>query len=82
MKDELKRRHTPEKGAFTIVIGSEEDDSKAPKPSREKGLLLAALLISLATAQVVYSNIATFLPPYRTVKHPMMSDFAIGTIIA
>ena len=27
---------------------------------------LWALLVSLAASQIVYSNIATFLPPYRT----------------
>lgn len=54
----------------------DEEDTKAKKS------LLAALLVSLASSQVVYSNIATFLPPYRTEKHPELSDFSIGVILA
>lgn len=32
----------------------------------QKTKTLLALLVSLAASQIVYSNIATFLPPYRT----------------
>jgi hypothetical protein len=49
-------------------------------PSNKK--LLIALLISLSASQVVYSNIATFLPPYRTEKHPAISDTLIAIILA
>jgi hypothetical protein len=41
-----------------------------------------ALLVSLATSQVVYSNIATFLPPFRSEKHPGMNDTQVGFILA
>ena len=54
-------------------------DSNYKPPGNNK--LLAALLISLAASQVVYSNIATFLPPYRTQKHPGLSDFSVAIIL-
>ncbi len=44
--------------------------------------LLCALLLSLATSQVVYSNIATFLPPFRTAKHQELTDTDIGIVLA
>ncbi len=51
------------------------------KPENEKKLMVA-LVISLATSQIMYSNVATFLPPYRTEKHPKLSDTAIGLILS
>lgn len=63
----------------TIDFQVEEEETKKYSGCP---FLLAALLISLATSQVVYSNIATFLPPYRTEKHPAMTDTAVGVILA
>jgi len=57
--------------------------SALPKAAGGGGrTLLMALLISLATSQVVYSNIATFLPPFRTEKHPGLNDTQVGFILA
>ena len=49
---------------------------------KENRKLLAAMTLSLTITQIVYSNILTFFPPYRTKYHPSMSDTSIGFIIA
>lgn len=58
------------------------DDETFPADPKKKKSLIIALLLSLATSQVVYSNIATFLPPFRTEKHPNMNDTEVGIILA
>jgi hypothetical protein len=62
--------------SYQIGIDEETNDKKGEQGglkiihvSASRKSLLFALLLSLATSQVVYSNIATFLPPFRTAKH-------------
>lgn len=70
-------------GGKQILASPAVDDYDSKTLLKSNGTsLIATLLGSIATSQVVYSNIATFLPPYRTVHHPHMSDVSVGMILA
>jgi hypothetical protein len=74
---------------YQIGVDEEKDDkkvvqsgSKVINVSASRKSLLCALLLSLATSQVVYSNIATFLPPFRTAKYQELTGTDIGIVLA
>jgi len=68
-------------GGLSPTNKDDDDDLKKVKPAKSKTLLVS-LLVSIATSQIVYSNIATFLPPYRSDKHPGLNDTSVGIILA
>jgi hypothetical protein len=57
-------------------------EAKKLKKKKEGNLILLAMVLTLTISQIVYSNILTFFPPYRTENHPNLSDTSIGFTIA
>lgn len=54
------------------------DDETAP----ERRKILVTVLLLIGSTQLMYMNVATFLPPYRLKHHPALSDTSIGLILS
>ena len=59
-----------EEDLFTL-----DESESLSEVARNKTKMLWVILIMMIMTQVMYMNIATFLPPYRLEHHPSLTDF-------
>ena len=66
-----------EEDLFTL-----DESESLSEVARNKMKMLWVILIMMIMTQVMYMNIATFLPPYRLEHHPSLTDTHIGIILS